>query len=124
LAPLPLLQAPIFRSWLARLEGNFPYMLPEDILSFSMQRGGFLRIDFLGQGPGMWSIHPPHRNAAFYERLPRLIQNIEQGDMPDGQLGDHDLNDSMVDWSSVRKSVWRRKLGHLELIYNRMKTGR
>jgi len=124
LAPLPLLQAPIFRRWQARLEGNFTYMLPEDILSFLMRQKGFLRIDFLGQEPGMWSIHPPYRNAAFYERLPLLIQNIERGEMPDGQLGHHDINDSMVDWSSVRKSAWRRKLGHLELMYSHMKRGR
>src|SRR5262249_46566226 len=121
LAPLALLQPPIFRRWQARLEGNFPYMLPEIILSLAMRRAGFIRIDFLGQEPGMWSIHPPFRNAAFYERLPRLIQNIEQGELPDGQLGHHDVNDSMVNWSSVRKSVWRRKFGHLRLIYNQMK---
>ena len=66
----------------------------------------------------MWSIHPPYRNAIFYERLPLLIKNIEQGEVPDGQLGDHDMNDSMVDWSSVRKSTWRRKLGRLQLIYH------
>ncbi len=121
LAPLPLLQPPIFRRWQARLEGNFPYILPEAILSFSVRRAGFLRIDFLGQEPGMWSIHPPYRNTAFYEQLPLLIQNIEQGELPDGQLGHHDINDSMVDWSSVRKSAWRRKLGHLQLIYSQMK---
>jgi len=117
LTPLPLLQPRIFRQWQARLEGNFPYMLPEDILSFSVRRAGFLRIDFLGEQPGMWSIHPPYRNGIFYERLPLLIQNIEQGEVPDGQLGHHDMNDSMVDWSSVRKLTWRRKLGHFQLIY-------
>jgi hypothetical protein len=121
LAPLPLLQPPIYRRWQARLEGNFPYMLPEAILSFSMRRAGFLRIDFLGKEPGMWSIHPPYRNASFYERLPLLIEKIEQSDVPDGQLGHHDINDSMVDWSSVSKSVWRRKLGHFGLIYSQMK---
>ena len=66
----------------------------------------------------MWSIHPPYRSAIFYERLPQLIKNIEQGEVPDGQLGDHDMNESMVDWSGVRKSIWRRKLGHLQLIYH------
>jgi hypothetical protein len=119
LAPLPLLQPPMFRRWQARLEGSFPYVPAEDILSFSMRRAGFLRIDFLGQEPGMWSLHPPYRNAVFYERLPVLIQNIEQGELPDGQRGHYDINDSMVDWSSVRKPAWRRKLGRLRLIYDR-----
>jgi hypothetical protein len=120
LTPLPLLQPPIFRRWQARLEGNFPYMLPEDILSLSMQQAGLLRLDFLGQEPGLWSLHPPYRNSAFYEGLPLLIQNIEQGKLPDGQLGDYDINDSMVDWSSVRRSAWQRKLRHLQLIYQQM----
>ena len=95
-------------------------MLPEAILSFSVWQAGFLRIDFLGQEPGMWSIHPPYRNAIFYERLPLLIQKIEQDEVPDGQRGHYDINDSMVDWSSVRKFAWRRKLGHLQLIYKKM----
>jgi len=124
LAPLPLLPPSIFRRWQARLEGNFPFMLPEEILSCSMQRAGFLRIDFLGKTPGMWSIHPKDRNAAFYERLPMLIQSIEQGEIPDGQRGHHDINDSMVDWSSVRKSSWTRKFRHFGLIYNRIKGGK
>jgi hypothetical protein len=123
LAPIPLLRPPIFRRWQARLEGNFPYEGAEASLSLSMKRARLLRIDFLGQEPGMWSLHPPYRNAAFYRRLPLLIKNIEQGEVPDGQLGDYDMNDSMVDWSSVHKSAWRRKLEHLQLHYSRM-TGR
>jgi hypothetical protein len=118
LAPVPLLQPSTIRRWQARLEGNFPYLPAETCLSLSMRRAGLMRIDFLGQEPGMWSLHPPYRNAAFYERLPLLIRNIEQGEVPDGQLGDHDMNDSMVDWSSVPKSAWRRKVGHLQLIYH------
>ena len=121
LAPLPLLQPSILRRLQSRLEGNFPYKLPEVILSHSIGRAGYLRIDFLGQEPGMWSIHPPYRNAVFYERLPLLIENIEGGKLPDGQLGRYDMNDSMVDWSSERKFAWRRKLGRLQLIYNQIK---
>ena len=117
LAPVPLLQPSIFRRCQARLEGNFSYLPAETCLSLSMRRAGLLRIDFLGQEPGMWSLHPPYRNGAFYERLPLLIRKIEQGEVPDGQLGHHDMNDSMVDWSSVRRATWQRKLGHLQLIY-------
>jgi hypothetical protein len=53
-------------------------------------------------------------------RASQLVQNIEQGEMPDGQLGHHDMNDSMVDWSSVRKSAWRRKFRHRQLAYQQM----
>src|SRR5262249_19605074 len=38
LVPLPLLEPSTFRRWQARLEGNFPYMLPEEILSYSIRR--------------------------------------------------------------------------------------
>ena len=124
LAPLPLLEPSIVRRWQARLEGNFPYMLPEAILTTALQRAGLGRIDFLGQPPGMWSIHPPHRNAEFYQRLPQLIDAIERGEMPEGQLGHHDINDSMVDWSSVRGDAWRRKLGRLRLIFSRLKAAK
>jgi hypothetical protein len=122
LAPLPLLQPPLYRRLQATLEGNYPYMLPEDILSVAAQKAGLCRIDFLGEQPGMWSVHPPYRNAAFYERLSSLIDDIEQGNVPDDQLGVYDITDSMVDWSSVRKRGWLRKLGRLQLIYSHMKS--
>ena len=61
------------------------------------------RVDFLGAGGGMWSLHPLYRSPSFYEKLPELIQRVEEGDIPDGQRGDYDLNDSMLDWSDVRK---------------------
>jgi hypothetical protein len=120
LAPIPLLQPPLLRRWQARLEGNFPYMLPEAILTIAMRQAQHHRVDFLGQAPGLWSIHPPYRNAIFYEQLPYLIQSIEQGRLPNGQLGHYDMNDSMVDWSSVRRSAWMRKLGRLRLIYSKL----
>jgi hypothetical protein len=75
LVPLPLLQPSIFRRWQARLEGNFPYMLPEDILSFSVRRAGFLRIDFLGQNQVCGASILLIVNDVFYERLPLLIRN-------------------------------------------------
>jgi hypothetical protein len=118
LAPLRLLQPSLRCRLQATLEGNYPYMLPEDILSVAVQNAGLCRIDFLGEQPGMWSLHPPYRNAAFYDRLPSLIEDIEQGKVPSEQLGAYDVNDSMVDWSSVRKGAWHRKLGRLQLIYS------
>jgi hypothetical protein len=50
----------------------------------------------------MWSLHPEWRSEAFYEALPGLIERVEAGDMPEEQLGDYDVGDSLVDWSSVR----------------------
>jgi hypothetical protein len=122
LAPLPLLQPSLRCRLQATLEGNYPYMLPEDILSVAVRKAGLCRVDFLGEQPGMWSVHPPYRNAAFYERLPSLIDDIEQGNVPSDQLGVYDITDSMVDWSSVRRRGWLRKLARFQLMYSHMKS--
>jgi hypothetical protein len=66
------------------------------MLSRVMSARGMLRVDFLGRPPGMWSLHPPVHSEAFYRLLPDLIRRIETGDIPNGQRGDYDLNDSMV----------------------------
>lgn len=78
------------------------YAPAEASLSEAMRDLGRIRVDFLGSPPGMWSVHPPLRSATFYRELPDLIARIERGEVPDGQRGDYDLNDSMVDWSSAR----------------------
>ena len=104
---LPLTQPPRIRRLQARARHNPPYDLPEAIWSEAMRAHSLYRVDFLGAAPGMWSIHPPYRSAEFYAALPRLIERIEAGDVPDEQRGDHDLNDSMVDWSSARAAQRR-----------------
>lgn len=113
LCPLPL-QRPALRSYLrARLEGHPPLQLPEVTISARMRARGLSRIDFLGSPPGMWSLHPAMRSDEFLAELPRLIERVETGDVPPEQLGDYDVNDSMVDWTSAREAAagqawWRR----------------
>src|SRR6266550_5611050 len=104
---LPLTQPPTIRRVQAKIRGNAPYNLPEAIFSDSMSEHSLFRVDFLGESPGMWSIHPPYRSPQFYQALPRLIERIEAGEVPDAQRGDHDVNDSMVDWSSARAAQRR-----------------
>jgi hypothetical protein len=60
----------------------------------------------------MWSLHPPYRSEAFYASLPELVGRVESGDVPNAQRGEHDVHDSMVDWTSVRKPRWRRIARH------------
>jgi hypothetical protein len=121
LAPLSLIRPPLLRNLQSHLEGNASNVIAaEGVLSAAMQQKGLMRMDFLGQSPGMWSVHPPYRSALFYESLPLLIQRIESGEVSDGQRGDHDLNDSMIDWSSVRKSAWERKFGRFRLIFQHL----
>jgi hypothetical protein len=105
-----------FRVWQALMDGNPPYDFAEAILSQAMAQRGLIRIDFLGSTPGMWSLHPPYRSALFYQRLPSLIAQVEAGEVPDAQRGDHDLNDSMVDWTGARHSFLQKIRKHERLL--------
>ncbi|HEY0947723.1 MAG TPA: hypothetical protein VGD81_20740 [Opitutaceae bacterium] len=95
------------------VERTSPYALPEDIISEYQRARGWHRVDFLGAAPGLWSLHPPFRNAEFYQKLPELVRRIETDDLPPAQRGDYDLNDSLVDWSDARAALatnrwWKR----------------
>ncbi|WP_432491949.1 hypothetical protein [Kineococcus gypseus] len=108
-------EAPRLRSALrARVEGNPPVELPEKSMSRRMNELGLYRVDLLGSGAGMWSVHPTMRSEEFYAALPELVARVESGDVPDAQRGDYDLNDSMVDWTSAREALrrqtWPRRL--------------
>ena len=94
----------------ARVHGNPPYRAAELVISDAMANAGLSRVDFLGADPGMWSLHPPFRSPALYRELPRLIERIEAGDVPDAQRGDYDLNDSMIDMSAARRRARLRRL--------------
>lgn len=77
------------------------YALPEDILTETVRRKGLYRVDFLGSGDGLWTLHPPFRNEAFFKKLHELVNRVEQNDIPDGQRGYYDINESMVDWGDA-----------------------
>jgi len=113
---LSLTEPPRRRIWQALADGNPPYDFAEEIVSHAMSKQGLLRIEFLGSDPGTWSVHPPYRSKLFYDRLPTLIRQIETGEIPESQRGDHDLNDSMIDWTDARKSLWKRGVNHLRLL--------
>jgi len=81
----------------------------ESVLSITMQNRKMCRVDIYGETPGMWSLHPPFRSEEYYANLPKIIGRIESGEIPEGQLGDHNLNDSFIDWSSARMSQTKTK---------------
>jgi hypothetical protein len=85
-------------------------MPAEEILTAAMMQKGFCRIDLLGSGEGMYSLHPPYRSERFYRELPNLIARINAGHIPDAQRGDYDVNSSMIDWTDAlrQKTVGRR----------------
>ncbi len=88
----------------ARLYRQPPLALPaEVVLTAALARHRLCRIDFLGTGPGMYSLHPPYRSELFYRELPRLIARIVANDIPMEQRGDYDLNAGMIDWTDARR---------------------
>ena len=94
----------------ARLHGNPPFAAAELVLGAAMREAGMCRVDFLGQDPGMWSLHPPFRSAEFYRELPRLIGEVESGQIPAAQRGDYELSDAMLDWSRARRRARLRRI--------------
>jgi hypothetical protein len=117
---LPLLAPGLPSRIKARLLGNPPRAREaEVIIGETLRAHGLWRLDFLGSAPGLWSLHPPYRNAAFYERLPSLIEAVEQGRVPEAQRGDYDMNDSMIDWSAQRAAN-RRHHRYMRLLRDRL----
>jgi hypothetical protein len=121
LCDLPMQRPSLRRSLGAWADGNPRLETAERSISDLMAREAWVRVDFLGQDPGMWAIHPPYRSATFYERLPALIDEIERGDIPDGQRGHHDVEDCLVDWTSVRPSHRGQVGTHLRLLRQRIR---
>ena len=111
LGPLPLLPPVLRRSRLkAAVNRHPPYAMPEQLISSAMAEHGALRVDLLGSDPGMWSLHPADRSPNFYAALPRVVDRVESGDMPPGQLGVYDVGSELVDWSDVVRPGPLRRL--------------
>ncbi|MGE8602113.1 capsular biosynthesis protein [Bordetella trematum] len=81
----------------------------EVILGEVLRMHGLYRVDLLGSGPGLWSLHPPYRGAAFYRQLPEVIAAVEAGTLPAAQCGHYDIHDSVIDWSDQRAATRRHK---------------
>jgi hypothetical protein len=98
----------------AIVQGNANAQLPEILIADYMQQNSLIRIDFLGSGQGIWSLHPPYRTDSFYRDLPELIQRIERNDLPQQQQGFYDIIDEVCDWTEAREKLktnrwWKRK---------------
>jgi hypothetical protein len=120
LAPI-VLTGPGARARIAAwLDGTPGVKSLEECLSDRMRAEGLLRIEFLGDPPGMWGVHPPYRSTVFYQSLPKLISAVERGTVPDGQRGCHDLNESMTDCTAGKTTRVQRFLGHLRIAGGRL----
>lgn len=89
----------------AFVQGNSNADLPENLLSAFMIAYGLKRVDFLGTGKGLWSLHPPYRTQAFYDNLPGLISRIELNDLPEKQQGFYDIVDEVCNWAEAREKL-------------------
>ncbi|WP_121809527.1 hypothetical protein [Mucilaginibacter kameinonensis] len=110
---LVLTQPPLRGQIKAIIEGNPNADLPEHLFSDYLTKHHLKRVDFLGSGKGLWSLHPPYRTEAFYQHLPQLIEKIGQNDLPEKQQGFYDIIDEVCDWSPAREKIsgnrwWKR----------------
>jgi hypothetical protein len=120
LGVFPLLAPGTRQRLKSKLLGNPPGVREAEVLlSKTMQSAGLSRIDLLGSAPGLWSLHPPFRSEMFYRQLPELVRAVESGNVPEGQRGHYDLNDSMIDWSSARQANrWHKR--YMRMIRHRL----
>ncbi|WP_139326319.1 hypothetical protein [Azonexus hydrophilus] len=96
----------VLRKFKAYLLGNEGVALEaESLLSLNMREKNKIRVDYLGENSGVWSLHPVYRSAEYIAALPIIIRNVELGEIPAGQIGDYNLNDSMVDLKSAKKNA-------------------
>jgi len=124
LCPLPLLRGSLRERAAWRVDGNPPYRIPEHMISEAMRRRGLVRVDLLGDPPGMWSLHPVWRTAAYLRELPALIERVEAGDMPEEQLGDYDVADSLIEDYPAARAEFERAPSRRERLAWRLKMAR
>ena len=120
LGAFPHLRPSLKQRLKSKLLGNPPDAREaEVVMSQTLQNANLCRVDLAGNGPGLWSLHPPYRSEEFYRRLPELIRCVETGRVPAGQHGHYDLNDSMIDWTQARAANhWHKR--YLRMIRQRL----
>ena len=102
---------PALQQWIFGLiEGFDSLEALEIIISNLMKRENFLRVDFKGEEPGLWSIHPTYRSDEFYKRIPEMIERVIKNDVPEEQLGDYNFSMNFIDWSEALKNFENNRL--------------
>jgi hypothetical protein len=79
------------------------WMPLEERITLAMRATGSGRLDVLGAGEGMWSVHPLTRTEDFHANLGSLVALLEAGEpVTEAQLGHYDLHDSMIELAAAR----------------------
>jgi hypothetical protein len=82
------------------------WMALEDRTTLAMRATGSTRLDFLGTGAGMWSVHPDTRSPEFFASLEALIALLEEGAAPtEDQRGHYNLHESMIALAAARPAA-------------------
>ncbi len=96
----------IMKSWIRKTS---PYDTPEKSISDAMQKEGIYRIDFLGEGKGLWSIHSDFsHDQDFLKKLDHIINKIEEGFFTESQRGWHDFSHDFYD--ALTESFYKEKV--------------
>jgi hypothetical protein len=88
-----------------------PHALLEQVIAHAMRRRGRWRLDFLGVGPGMWSLHPRIRGPRFKQALPELLRLVEAGEVHLRQRGEYDLTEEMLRMAESGRRMPARRAG-------------
>jgi hypothetical protein len=88
---LSRVERPNFDHWIkAILRGNPPVRFPEGTISSILQREHWWVLVFLGEGRGLWALHPLLTDE-FRANIQEVLRAIENGDYPDIQKGYRDV---------------------------------
>lgn len=99
---VPRLPGPV-RCAYAMLKGFPASVTAEEAVSTYMRKHSLGRVDFLGEGSGLWSLHPLRRSPSFCRQIPSIIRRLKEMDLPPSQLGYYNFTDDFMDWSDAEK---------------------
>ncbi|NMG60085.1 hypothetical protein E1H12_16575 [Geitlerinema sp. P-1104] len=100
LLPMPILWVNFKRKWLSNLPPRVLTQLNnwtgrgklhswEVIISRKLEKVNCVRANLAH--PQAWTLHPRHHSPEFVANLPNIIDCIERGEAPEGQVGYYDL---------------------------------
>ncbi|MEM8524065.1 MAG: hypothetical protein AAGG68_05465 [Bacteroidota bacterium] len=75
----------------ALFRGLPPYRFPEGSLSDVMKNQQLLRLDFLGELPGLWSHHPGFTGERYTSQLAKIVKAVEEERFPEFMRGRQDI---------------------------------
>lgn len=81
----------------ALFRGNPPYRFPEGTISSLLKRKNWWVLSFKGTtGQGLWALHPA-LTPEFKQKLPYIMEAIQEGNYPDSQKGHPDVQQAFMD---------------------------